>query len=55
MIVRITAKIVTSLAGMAEAQVLSFVAYTERDERVRIISARRATRDEQEHYFKTNA
>ena len=40
---------------MAEAQVLLFVAYAEREERVRIISARRATRDEQEHYFKTNA
>ena len=40
---------------MAEAQVLLFLAYAEREERVRIISARRATRDEQEHYFKTNA
>ena len=43
------------IIGMAEAQVLLFVAYAEREERVRIISARRATRDEQEHYFKTNA
>ena len=51
MIVRTTAKIGTS----AEAQVLLFLAYAEREERVRIISARRATRDEQEHYFKTNA
>ena len=48
---RTTAKIGTS----AEAQVLLFLAYAEREERVRIISARRATRDEQEHYFKTNA
>ena len=42
------------IIGMAEGQVLLFVAYTERDERVRIISARRATTDEQEHYFKRN-
>jgi len=34
------------IIGMAEGQVLSFIAYTERDERVRIISARRATGDE---------
>jgi len=43
------------IIGMAEGQVLLFVAYTERDERLRIISARRATGDEQEHYFKHNA
>lgn len=31
------------IIGMAEGQVLLFVAYTEREERIRIISARRAT------------
>ena len=31
------------LIGMAEVQVVLYVAYTERDERIRIISARRAT------------
>lgn len=41
------------LIGMAEGNVL-FVAYTERKERVRIISARHATRHEQDDYFSQN-
>jgi uncharacterized DUF497 family protein len=40
---------------MAEGQVLLFVAYTERGERTRIISARRATKHEQDFYFQQNA
>jgi uncharacterized DUF497 family protein len=43
------------IVGMAEGQVLLFVAYTERKERIRIISARRATQHEQDDYFKQNA
>jgi uncharacterized protein len=43
------------MIGMAEGNVLLFVAYTEREERIRIISARRATQDEQEDYFRQNA
>lgn len=41
--------------GMAEGKILLFVAYTERAESIRLISARRATRNEQEHYFRQNA
>ncbi len=41
--------------GMAEGRVLLFVAFTERDERIRIISARRATQHEQSDYFEQNA
>jgi uncharacterized DUF497 family protein len=41
--------------GMAEGKVLLFVAYTEREERIRIISARRATQYEQDDYFQQNA
>ena len=40
--------------GMAEGKVLLFVAYTEREERIRIISARRALQNEQEDYFRQN-
>jgi uncharacterized DUF497 family protein len=40
---------------MAEGNVLLFVAYTERQERIRIISARRATKHEQNEYFRQNA
>lgn len=40
---------------MADGQVLLFVAYTERLERIRIISARRATQYEEDDYFKQNA
>jgi len=43
------------IIGMAEGQVLLFVAYTERVERIRIISARRATQREQDDYFRQNA
>ena len=40
------------MIGMAEGGVLVFVAYTVRGERIRIISARRATKDERDEYFK---
>ncbi len=43
------------IVGMAEGQVLLFVAYAERKERIRIISARRATQHEQDDYFRQNA
>ena len=43
------------IIGMAEGQVVLFVAYTEREERIRIISARRATQHEQDDYFRQNA
>jgi uncharacterized DUF497 family protein len=43
------------IVGMAEGNVLLFVAYTERQERIRIISARRATKHEQNEYFRQNA
>jgi uncharacterized DUF497 family protein len=39
--------------GMVDGEVL-YVAYTERDETIRMISARRATKDEEENYFKQN-
>jgi len=42
------------IIGMAEGQTLLFVAYAEREERIRIISARRATQHEQDDYFKQN-
>lgn len=42
------------LLGMTSKQILTVV-YTERDERIRIISARRATRNEQDHYYRQNA
>jgi uncharacterized DUF497 family protein len=43
------------IVGMAEGNVLLFVAYTEREEIIRIISARRATQYEQDDYFQQNA
>ena len=43
------------IIGMSEAKVLLFVAYTEREERIRIISVRRATQYEQDDYFQQNA
>ncbi|MGB6675955.1 MAG: BrnT family toxin [Terriglobales bacterium] len=43
------------MIGMADGNILLFVAYTEREERIRIISARRATQYEQDDYFKKNA
>jgi uncharacterized DUF497 family protein len=43
------------IIGMADGHVLLFVAYTERQERIRIISARRVTQHEQDDYFRQNA
>ncbi len=43
------------IIGMAEGQILLFVADTEREERIRIISARRVTQHEQDDYFRQNA
>ncbi len=43
------------LVGVAEGEVLLFAAYTERGQRVRLISARRATQHEQDDYFRQNA
>ena len=40
------------IIGMAADQLLLFVAYTEREERIRIISARRPTHREQDDYFR---
>ena len=42
------------LLGLSDGQVLTVV-YTERDTRIRIISARRATDHEQHIYFRQNA
>ena len=42
------------LVGMSQGQLLAVV-YTERGERVRIISARKATRHEQDDYYRQNA
>jgi uncharacterized DUF497 family protein len=42
------------LIGMADGQLLSVI-YTERNQRFRLISARRANRDEQDHYFTQNS
>ena len=43
------------IVGMAEEHVLLLVAYAERGERIRLISARRATQYEQDDYFRQNA
>jgi uncharacterized protein len=43
------------ILGMAEGQVLLFVVYTEREDRIRLISARRATQYEQDDYFRQNS
>ena len=43
------------MVGMAEGRVVLFLAFSEREERIRIISARRATQSEQDDYFKQNA
>jgi len=43
------------IIGMAEGHVLLYVAYTERRERIRLISARRVTQHEREDYFRQNA
>jgi uncharacterized protein len=42
------------LIGMVDGQLLSVI-YTERRGRFRLISARRATKDEQDHYFTQNS
>jgi uncharacterized protein len=39
-----------TLVGMVQGTLI-FVAYTERDDKVRIISARRATKHEQDDYY----
>lgn len=41
------------LIGMAEGQLVSVI-YTPRQGRFRLITARRATKDEQDHYFTQN-
>jgi uncharacterized DUF497 family protein len=43
------------IIGMAEDHTLLFVAYTERSDRIRIISARGVTKHEQDEYFRQNA
>jgi len=43
------------IIGMAEGHVVLYVAYTEREGRIRIISARRAMQNEQDDYFQKNA
>jgi uncharacterized DUF497 family protein len=43
-----------NLLGMCEGAILH-VTYTERGERIRIISARRAERHEQDDYYRQNA
>jgi uncharacterized DUF497 family protein len=43
-----------NLIGMCEG-VLIHVTYTERRDRIRIISARRAERHEQDHYYRENS
>jgi uncharacterized protein len=42
-----------NLLGMSNGVILH-VTYTERGERIRIISARRAERHEQDHYYREN-
>ena len=42
------------IIGVAESRVLLAVAYTERDDCIRLISARRATQDEQDDYLLEN-
>jgi uncharacterized DUF497 family protein len=43
------------LIGMAEGNVVLFVAFTERENRIRIISARRATQNEEADYVQQNS
>lgn len=43
------------IIGMTEGNILLCVVYTERQERIRVISARRATQLEQYEYFRQNA
>jgi len=42
-----------NLLGMADG-VLLHVTYTERGDRIRLISARRAEKNEQDHYYREN-
>ncbi len=42
-----------TMVGMVEGALI-FVVHTERDDRVRIITARRATKHEQDDYFQQN-
>jgi len=42
------------LLGRVDSYVLNVV-YTQREERIRIISARRATKNEQDNYYRQNA
>jgi uncharacterized protein len=44
----------TLLMGMVQGHLISVI-YTERQGRFRLITARRATKDEQDHYFKKNS
>ena len=43
-----------NLLGMCEGVILN-VTYTERGERIRLISARRAEKHEQDHYYRENS
>jgi uncharacterized DUF497 family protein len=43
-----------NVLGMRQGVILH-VTYTERSDRIRIISARRATKDEQDDYYRQNA
>jgi uncharacterized DUF497 family protein len=43
-----------NVLGMRQGLILH-VTYTERGDRIRIISARRATKHEQDHYYRQNA
>ena len=43
------------IIGMAEGHVLLLVVYTERADRIRIISARGVTQHEEDQYFRQNA
>ena len=54
MIATTTAKSGSNLLGMCEGVILH-VTYTERGQRIRIISARRAERHEQDDYYRQNA
>jgi len=44
----------TILLGMVDAQIVTVI-YTQRVERIRIISARKATKHEQDFYYRENA
>jgi hypothetical protein len=43
------------IIGMAEGRNLLSIVFTEREETIRIISARRASQREQDEYFKQNS